>query len=202
MGPGTLWRISAGVVLVAGAVALQETDDSPAAPDAGPVGTSGPSTAGAIQPPAPSVTPLDVPKDRFAEIRDRTLFHPSRRQLAAVQAAPPHAAVPAPAPAPATPEPPPLQGYTLVGIAISDSARVALLRFNSQTLNLTQGGQLLGWTAAEITETSVLFRAEGRTFTLALPSPIPGATIRTLTPPSAGGQNNPCAEETRACRPM
>ncbi len=94
------------------------------------------------------------PAAALAAIVERPLFSPTRRPPQ-----PPPVQVAAPAPAP-TPAPPTPIGFSLVGVALSDGKRVALVRRqeDGRVLSVPEGTEVLGWTVQRIESDSASFR--------------------------------------------
>jgi hypothetical protein len=107
-----------------------------------------------VEPPKPEARALP-PKQVFAAISERFLFHPTRRPP------PPSPPVTVPkAPAPAI-SPSALQPYTLIGIVMSGELKVALFRTTTgaNIVQLGEGENLQGWTVQRIGDDRVVFRA-------------------------------------------
>lgn len=104
-------------------------------------------------PPEPSVAL--APKSEFSLIAERPLFQPSRRPfIAATVAAPPP-------PAPAPPPPPAIRAYTVVGVMVSGSRRLAWLKppAGGSPARVAEGDVVQGWRVKQIDKDRVTFEA-------------------------------------------
>ena len=155
------WRAAASpLVLLAVAAGLafwayrmwEELDDPVAFPEA-------------IQEDLLVLESVDVPAAQppaamsFSSIVERPLFSPTRRPPE--PAPPPELAPPAPAPPP--PPPPPID-FSLVGVALSEGQRVALVQrqADGSVHRVIEGSEVLGWKAIRIEAEAALFRSGDR----------------------------------------
>ena len=104
--------------------------------------------------------------DGFAAMVDRPLFSPTRRPPPAPIAMPAVAAAPPAPPAPAMPD------VALSGVIAGGGGGVALLRRpqDAAPIRLRLGGQVDGWTLAEIRPRAVVLRRDDRAVTVDLPA--------------------------------
>ena len=111
-----------------------------------------------------------APPGTYAAIAEHPLFYPSRQPWT-----PPPAIEPNPPPAKAAPSP--LANYTLVGVAITNANRVALLKSSTtaKTITLTEGRELDGWILREITRERLRFESSGATHDMRFPAPKTGS---------------------------
>ena len=111
-----------------------------------------------------------APPRTYAAIAEHPLFYPSRQPWA-----PPPAIEPKPPPPKAGPSP--LASYTLVGIAITNANRVALLKSSTtaKTVTLMEGGELDGWTLREISRERLRFESGGAIHEMRFPAPKTGS---------------------------
>jgi hypothetical protein len=106
----------------------------------------------------------------YAAIAEHPLFFPSRQPWT-----PPPAIEPKPPPLKAGSSP--LANYTLVGVAITNANRVALLKSSTtaKTITLTEGRELDGWTLREINRERLRFESGGATHEIRFPAPKAGS---------------------------
>lgn len=110
-------------------------------------------------PASPALGAFDAPPlAAFSAVTERPLFTPTRRPF---QADPRPAAAP---PAAAPPEGPAPIEFSLVGVALSEGERVALVRRqeDGEVFRVTEGGEVLGWVAASIGRERAIFRRGDR----------------------------------------
>lgn len=106
-----------------------------------------------------------APDGRFRAMVERPLFSPSRRP-------PPPPLAPLAMPAlPAPPLPPP--NLTLSGVITGGGGGIALVRRpqDASPILVAAGGDVDGWTVAEIHTRDIVLRRDDRTVTVALPTP-------------------------------
>ena len=106
----------------------------------------------------------------FGVISERTLFSPSRRAPVAVQSVvevPVVQEVSQVAPPPPAPDP---GDFTLLGVVVGSTDRVALLRWNktNEMLRLRLGANYSGWKIVEINSRNVLIEQGDAQFSLQL----------------------------------
>lgn len=101
------------------------------------------------------------PLTAFAEVVERPLFAPTRRP--ARPAFPEEEIALEP-----SPEEPDQIGFSLVGIALSEAGRVALVRRyeDGKVFRVAEGGEVLGWTVSAIKPRQAVFRRGDRRETL------------------------------------
>jgi hypothetical protein len=111
-----------------------------------------------------------APPRNYAAIAEHPLFYPGRQPWT-----PPPATEPKPPPPKAGPSP--LANYTLVGVAITNANRVALLKSSTtaKTITLTEGRELDGWTVREISRERLRFESGGASYEIRFPAPKTGS---------------------------
>lgn len=111
-----------------------------------------------------------IRSEEFAIISERTLFSPSRREHVVVQPsaeAPVVQSVVVVAQPPHVPDP---DDFNLLGVAVANGERMALLRWNKtqETVRLRPGDSYKGWKIAGINDRNVLIEQQGSLFSLTL----------------------------------
>ena len=106
-----------------------------------------------------------APPRTYAAIAEHPLFYPSRQPWT-----PPPAIEPKPPPLKAGPSP--LANYTLVGVAITNANRVALLKSSTtaKTITVTEGRELDGWILREISRERLRFESGSATHDMRFPA--------------------------------
>lgn len=134
--------------------------------------------------------PLAV--ETMRETRDRPLFAPSRRPPppppAPVVATPPAEPVAAAEPPPAPPTPP---NAVLTGIVIGGDLKLAVFQADGKPLTVREGGEIEGWTVAEVQPRAVALERDGERTEMHLKDPAeatPGGAV-----PSGGEGADPSA---------
>ena len=104
------------------------------------------------------------PLDAFSTVLEKPLFSPTRRPPEAVEEQA------APVAAKRNPKPPPELRARLLGVVVSDSKNLAILKLPDEpaAVHVTKGDEVLGWTLTDIGPDSAQFERNGETVTLNL----------------------------------
>ncbi|MGH6931635.1 MAG: hypothetical protein ACREEE_04295 [Dongiaceae bacterium] len=125
----------------------------------GPVGgaNADPSTAAAAREPLPPESVFTMPpQDTYGAIIERPLFSPTRRPETGASFTPTDAG--------------PEVTIKLIGVFITSTDRFALLKLDetAQSVRVSEGGEIAGWTVKEIHEFGAVLERDGETLELFL----------------------------------
>lgn len=130
---------------------------------------------------------MEVMKDT----RDRPLFAPTRRPPPPPPAPAPTAEPVAEAPVEAAPEPPAPPTAVLTGIVLGGELRLAVFQADGKVQTIRQGGDIEGWTIAEVHPRSITIERDGERTELHLKEPGTGGEGVT---PAEGGAGEAAGE--------